>query len=321
MKRTATFVGAAVILSLAFSRTAANGAVAFSLEGDGGGTAVHNSNADGVTAPGVTYTGAQVYAMDDNDLDAYSADMIANTPAPLNVPGFGNTYLLLYSLNQPAINSDVELSAAWRRTANKLLLLDTGITEGTLGIGLGSDLDAFDHRDPPNDPALRYSVRDPFGNDQAGVPVTAANIYDRGPGPMGVGPYNLVFDETLDVGVAAGDNIDAWTFVLGHVNPVTGVAFNTGALFSVKPNAAGVDNSGAPLRSDTIYWTDLARVPGVPGPTVLAYLTPGQLNLDVGVDVDALDVLGVGPLPPWIPEPATLWLVTFGGLAMLNRRR
>lgn len=350
------FTSALLVAILLATGSSSARAASFSLAGDplldaaGSPVAVHKTSLIGA-APGVYYNAWQMYNGPAKDVDAFSADTIGppGRPPTLNYAGFMfGTYVITYSLKEAHSSpggalADQEL---WKlEPANPVIL--TGVTEATLAIAAGMDVDAWDAR-APNDPFIRYSVAtgaapgtasDPDGN-PIPVAITPGYIYDRGPwvGTVNpIGPFNPVYSEAV-IGIGIGvDDIDGWAFVLGHSNPagrnnlaLPGGApdptfFNTGALFSVGPNAQGTDLTGALLAADTVYWTDLnPAAPG--GPTVVPYLLPGDLGTAIGDDIDALDVLGAGPRPPWldpgwveevIPEPSTLMLAALAAGALL----
>jgi len=199
--------------------------------------------------------------------------------------------------------------------------------EKQLGLGLmpgdgqdhDDDVDALDwHREDPELFRDRYFTVD----HEANLGLDPGDIYHT----INDGTVNIqmVIDDVTQIGVRDDTDVDAWEFVnidydcakelfgpdfTAPLDPTLNIL---AAIFSVDqddPDTPNIDESGG-LNPSVIYMTNLAGTYAIVSGdyTHLFSQEPAIVN----EDIDALTV---------VPEPASLALLAFGGMAMLRRRR
>ena len=176
-------------------------------------------------------------------------------------------------------------------------------------------------------------------NNTAQIGGIETSVLDNGPGKgtriawvnTGTGlRYKVVIDRGLDI-VDAFYNL-AYGFGVGEAVYVNTLIMNAGA--TIDPNGLNLYylNGGGPKQffcgdatlDGYIDGNDLDILLADWGTGVPPANHRADLSGDFFVDGDDLDLIlsdwGKG-VPPPVPEPATLLLLTFGGLAVIRRRR
>ncbi len=129
----------------------------------------------------------------------------------------------------------------------------------------------------------------------------------------GSGTFGIYKDGVADIGLKAGDDLDALALEILDLTQYGGSLIEE-AYFSLAPNSPtlyGPDN--LPNTADDYSAADIFYT-NFNGTFVLAY-TAASLGLFEGDDVDALETNA------YVPEPATMVILGLGGIGVLLRRR
>lgn len=183
------------------------------------------------------------------------------------------------------------------------------IDEGTLGLVAGTsppeprdDLNALELDTAPS-PFFYFSISKASGSAVSGGVSPADILFSDGSGAFGV-----YADAIQQVGLQAGDDIDALVLMDVGLDGVADGGVDR-ALFSLSPLSPSLGATGTPA---DIFITDFEGA-------FILFLAPADIGLTENDNIDALDTMP----PRAIPEPAGLGLLGLGlaALGALRRRR